>query len=101
MKHTYQDHITQSRRLCLLRLLSENNGKLNESVIDTALSAYGFCQSRDELRDDFRFLIDNGCATDEWVSDIMVLSITRRGHEVVQGLIEVPGIQKPSIIGRK
>ncbi len=94
---TYQEHIQHSRRLCLLRLISEANGTLNESVIKSGLVAYGFSQSHKDMRADIRFLINHGCLTDEWIGDIMVLTITARGMDVSKGFIQINGIQKPSL----
>ena len=94
----YEEFLRSDRRLCILRLLTEINGSANESVLHSGLEALGHVRiPRDEIRKDIRFLIDNGCATNEWYGDLQVVFITRRGVEVAEGRLGVEGIKKPSI----
>ena len=94
----FKEHMAADRRLVILRLLHDYNGSANESVIRTALEkGFGHRTSRDELRNDLRMLVDNGCIVSDYVGEIQVVQITRRGVDVSKGLITVAGILQPSI----
>lgn len=94
----YQEQLMYDRRLCILRLLTEYKGTANESILHSGLKALGHAKlGRSAVRTDIRFLIDVGCLTDEFMGDVQVVSITKRGVEVADGCIEVDGIKPPSI----
>lgn len=94
----YTDFLNPDRRLCILRLLTDINGTANESVLHSGVEALGHVRlPRGQIREDIRFLIDNGCITSEWYGDVQVAQITRRGAEVANGSIEIKGIKRPSI----
>lgn len=98
VSNKYTKHMTEHRRLCILRILNETGGTANDSVLDTTLDAFGFPQStRDDLRNDIRFLKDNGLVVDEWVGTLLVVTITRRGVDVAKGRTTIEGVQPPSI----
>lgn len=98
MSKQYIEHLAEDRRLCILRLLKEYNGTANDSVIHAAVDRIGHRGvPRSDIRQDLRFLINNGCIVDEWYDDIQVATITRRGVEVAEGSVVVEGIKKPSI----
>ena len=94
----YLEVLKTDRRLCILRLLTEINGSANESVLKTGLEALGHVRlSRDDIRDDLKFLIDKGCLIDQWYDSVQVVTITRRGVETAEGIIVIEGIKQPSI----
>ncbi len=94
----YQSHLAQDRRLCMLRLLKESGGTANESVLQNGLELLGHRRlPRATIREDIRFLINQGLIIDEWFGDVQVCTITRRGVECAEGIIQVEGIKKPSI----
>lgn len=94
----YEKFLTEDRRLCILRLLTESNNSANDRVLMLGLESLGYRHfPRETIREDIRFLIDHGLVSDEWFNDVLVCTITRRGVEVAQGKIQVPGISKPSL----
>lgn len=95
---SFTDFLAQDRRLCILRLLKESGGSLNDSVLHKGLEQLGHRnQSHDTIRADLRFLIGHGLIVDEWVSHLQVATITKRGVEVAEGRVTVEGITKPSV----
>jgi hypothetical protein len=94
----FKEHMAKDRRLCILRVLTETNGSANDSVLHTALEAFGFRRHpRETIREDIRFLVKNGLVVDEWVRSVQIVHITQRGVDVAEGRIEVEGVKKPSI----
>lgn len=92
----YAEHVTQSRRLALLRVLAEAPGyAANESVLHTAATALGFRESRDQIRGDIAWLAEPGLLTVEDVSGIMVATLNRRGLDVATGAANHPGVARP------
>ncbi len=95
---SFKDFLASDRRLCVLRLLKESGGSLNDSVLHKGLEQLGHRnQARETIRADLRFLVDAGLIVDEWVSHIQVVTITKRGVEVAEGRITVEGVTQPSI----
>ena len=95
---SFNEFLAQDRRLCILRLLAESGGSGNDSVLHQALEQLGHRnQPRETIRADLRFLIGAGLIVDEWVGNIQIATITKRGVEVAQGRVIVEGIKKPSI----
>lgn len=98
MSNAYIKHITEDRRLCILRLLKESQGKANESVLHLGIEALGHSlQPRQQIREDMRFLEGAGLVALEYYADVAVAQITRRGVDVAEGRIEVEGVKKPAI----
>ena len=94
----FTEHLAEDRRLRILELLHESGGQANEDVILTALSNIGHPRlTRQSVRDDLRFLIDRGALVEEWLDDLMIVKVTRRGVDIVKGHLEVAGIKPPSI----
>lgn len=94
----FAKHLTEDRRLCVLRTLVDVNGTANDSVLQTSLEMLGHRHlSRDIVRADLTFLINAGLITDEWLEHIQICTITRRGVEVAEGRITVEGVKKPSL----
>lgn len=96
-KH-FQSYVARERRLSILQLLVQANGTANDGVIHTALQGLGYRrETRDEIREDIRFLIGVGLVVDEWVRSVQVVNITRRGVDVAEGRVEVEGVEKPDL----
>jgi hypothetical protein len=98
MSLLYLESLAESRRLTILRLLSEVGGGSNESVIHLSLEDLGFRRdSRQVIREDLEYLAKNGLVAIKWHHDLMVVDLTRRGVEVSEGRVIVAGIKKPSV----
>lgn len=95
----FPEFMAADRRLVILRFLKDIGGTANQSVVLTAVERFGHRRgvTRDTIREDFKFLSDHGCIAIEWVSDVAVAAITRRGVHVASGDEEVEGVKKPSI----
>lgn len=94
----FAKHLTEDRRLCILRILADVNGTANDSVLQTSLEMLGHRHlSRDVVRADLNFLKYGGLITDEWLEHIQICTITQRGVEVAEGRVYVEGIKKPSL----
>lgn len=95
---SYAEHLKEDRRLCILRLLKDTDGTANDSVIHSGLELLGHRRhTREETREDIRFLIANGLIADEWYGKVQVCNLTVRGVDVALGKIKVEGVKKPSI----
>lgn len=97
---SYADFVDADRRLALLRLMAEDGGHANESVLETGLIALGHRArlDREAVRGHLRFLETAGCLTLEFYRDkVMVAALTRRGAAVADGRIEVDGVARPQI----
>lgn len=96
---SYRDVIDADRRLCILRLLLEDGGHGNESVLEKGLEALGHRAGleRTVVRGYLTFLETAGLVTVDFYRDkIMVASITARGVKVAKGQVTVDGVAQPS-----
>lgn len=98
----YVDDVTRSRRLATLRVVRENEGAVNESVLRRSLHILGFRgrnQSDDALAGDADMLAGAGLVTVVYYEGrVRTLEITRRGMSFLERRIDpVPGIDYPEV----
>lgn len=93
---SFSQHLAESRRLTLLRLLAEAAGRTaNESILDASLDLYGHRVSRDTVRGDLAWLDEAGLINLETVSQTMVATLRGRGQDVAEGTAYHPGVARP------
>ena len=95
----YADALAANRRLCILKLLVEDRGSSNDSVLEMALKSLGHHAGMDRayVRDQLRFLETAGCLRIEFFKDqVMVARINDRGAAVASGAIRCEGVAEPS-----
>ncbi len=98
----FADEITRSRRLATLRVLKENEGSANESVLRVALHQLGFRgrnATDDGLRNDAEFLHKAELVTKEYYQGrVRTLVLTERGLSFLHRRVDpIPGIDYPDI----
>lgn len=92
----FADLMASDLRLVILRLLSEDAGySMNESLLQTAVAAYGHTVSRDRIRTELRWLEEQGLLAIAEVSTIFVARLTGRGADVASGAARVDGVKRP------
>ncbi len=92
----FENLLNEDRRLAILRLLSEDAGvSLNESVLQSCLSALGHTVSRDRVRTDMEWLREQGLVTIQEVVSVKVATLTGRGEDAAQGKTVIPGVKRP------
>jgi hypothetical protein len=97
---TPAEYINANRRLCILKLLIEDGGHSNESVLEIGLNALGHHagMDRDYVRARLRELDEYGAITLEYYQDkVMVAHITKRGVSAAQGRIKIDGVAAPAL----
>ncbi|WNJ96551.1 ArsR family transcriptional regulator [Vibrio ruber] len=88
--------LQQDRRLVILRVLNESAGyTANESILDSALDAYGHKVSRDVVLAELAWLDEQGLLTLEEVAKTQVARVTQRGIDVAEGQAQHPGVKRP------
>ncbi|CAA0129555.1 Uncharacterised protein [Starkeya nomas] len=102
LPETYADDTAKSRRLATLRVLYENEGSANESLLRVALHQLGFRgrhQSVEALAGDLKVLLAARLIQEEFYKGkVQTLVITDRGVAFLQRRIEpVPGIEYPDV----
>lgn len=96
-KKTFADRLKEDRRLVLLRLLNEQQGKqTNSSVLHAGLQFVHIVAERHEVIDDLRFLQMHQLVELEQLGsvnpDLYGVKLRSRGIDLVNGLVEVDGI---------
>lgn len=93
---SFADHVAADVRLRILRTLEEDAGyDLNEHVLAAALGALGHSLSRDRLRGELAWLVEQGLATVTDVSGVHVARLTARGADAALGRALIPGVARP------
>lgn len=99
MSKTLNERLQEDRRLVILRLLGEQiSYKANSSVLTTALDHFGHAMSRDRVRTELAWLAEQGLVRlSQATADgaVLLAELTERGHEVKDGLANVPGVARP------
>lgn len=97
MEMSYQDIITQDRRLSLLLVLSNTPGySANVFLLrDAVRDIYGHNASVDQVRTDLAWLSEQGTLTARNVGDVALATLTTRGLDAAAGRTHVPGIKQP------
>ena len=91
-----------SRRLAILRVLTENEGSANESVLRTMLEALGFrgrLATVEAVREDLELLCQAGLIVQDWyMGKVLIGTITKRGVAYLARQVEpIDGIEYPSM----
>jgi len=97
---SFPTYIEASRRLALLRLLVENGGGANESVLKTGLMALRFQgPTAGDTRADLLFLEERGLVkTDYYLDRVFLADITRRGLAyLARELPAIEGVEYPDM----
>src|SRR3546814_18473251 len=95
---SYAEHLAANRRLAILKLMLEEAGHANDSILELGLRELGHRKGleRAVVRSMMRVLEALDCLTIEIVHDtVMVAHITPRGRLVAAGDLEVDGIASP------
>ncbi len=94
---SFDDFETAGRRLSMLRILARRTRfTTNEySLGDELKGAYAHHVSRDRLHGDLAWLEEQGLVIAQQPRAGWVLTLTSRGHDVAEGLAQVPGVARP------
>lgn len=91
------DAITEHLRLAMLRIVNDAPGRTaNHAVIQGALTSWGFKVSRDRVKTELAWLADQQAVTVGDIADYKVATANERTLEVAEGVLVIPGIQRPS-----
>ena len=96
MSKDYRQHVTEDRRLVILRILAEMPGYgCNSSIITDALDRYGHRVSRDHVHTDLAWLEEQELVGVDDFSTVRVATATQRGVDVAEGRAHCPGVKRP------
>jgi hypothetical protein len=97
MTGPFRDHAIRDLRLVLLRELADQPSyTCNEVILQRVAQSFGHNRTRDAIRAELRFLADIGAIRNVEEGDYMIATLTRRGHDHVEGLAVIEGVSKPS-----
>lgn len=97
---SYSENLKANRRLAILKLMIEDGGESNESVLEMGLRSLGHVPELDRryVREQIRFLEEADCLVVTLFKDkVMVVKITDRGCAVARGGIKIDGIAQPGL----
>jgi len=91
---TFTDDFIGSRRLFILRLLSERDGEIIESLIfKGALRGFHSGTSRDDIRADLDHLKSQRLTEETWHEGVCLVRLTDRGDDAAYGRVQVAGVE--------
>ena len=95
MTRSFEEHLTEDRRLVVLRLLMDSTGyQANAYIIEAALDDLGHRVSGDRVQADLAWLAEQGLVNISSVAGVTIARITPRGHDVARGKARVPGVKR-------
>lgn len=95
---SFKDHLIEDMRLVVLRSLSEMpQYRSNSSVLHSFITRYGHSFSRDQLRTQLHWLVEQGLIEiEDDLGNVLVVKLTERGDDVAHGRITTHGVKRPS-----
>ncbi len=92
----YSEIQAQDRRFIILQALKEDcDYAQNDQILKSVLASVGHNVSDVALTADIAWLSDAQLVTTEWVSDLCVVTLTRRGEDVATGATIFTGVKRP------
>ena len=90
--------LVEEMRLVSLRLLNElPSYRANSSTLHSGLSTLGLSFSRDQVKTELYWLKEQGCIDIEMDNPaVLVVRLTERGQDYVEGRARIHGIKRPS-----
>lgn len=96
MKASFKHHLTEERRLAILRLLASSAGyAINAYTLEAQLNKMAHHVDDVQLGEDVNWLCASGLATQQGIAGVTVVTLTRRGFYVAQGQQTAPGVAQP------
>lgn len=93
---TFAQHMQAARRLEILRLLSaDDDWQASAEVLCGLLPLRGMGCSLDAVKSEIAWLAEQGLVASEGADGWLLVTVTRRGVDVAQGLARVPGVRRP------
>ncbi|MBL8575120.1 MAG: hypothetical protein JNM13_15705 [Hyphomicrobiaceae bacterium] len=97
---TPQEMVRQEARLIILRALAgEPDGRLNSSLLQSTLEAFGLTRSREWVHEELAWLADVAAIAVQDIASVRVASLTDKGREHVERRRVIEGIKRPSFGG--
>lgn len=94
---SFSRHIEEDARLIILKeLASQQDGRLNETILEAVLAAFGHARSHDWIRTQLNKMQELGAIVLQEVGSIVVAQITRAGEDHVLLRSRIEGIKLPS-----
>lgn len=95
MNPNYKTFMQPRLRMSILQLMPQMpNQQSNSSVLSDILRRALLPTSRDEVKEQLRWLAQRGLvAIDEEAGQVLVVHLTRAGLEVVHGNVDVEGVE--------
>ncbi|MHA4952230.1 ArsR family transcriptional regulator [Acinetobacter pittii] len=95
---SFENHLKEEMRLVILRLLNElPSYRGNSSTLHSGLNHWGLSFSRDQVKTELYWLKEQGCVEVEMDNPaVVVVKLTERGQDVVEGRARIHGIKRPS-----
>lgn len=93
---SYADELREHARISILRMLEDApKYTSNVSMMTDLLRRYGIHYSRDQVAGEVTWLKEQGLVTSEGMGGFIVVTATMRGVEAAQGIVVIPGVQRP------
>lgn len=89
----FREHL----RLTVLRLLAGAPCyRANSSIIHQVVNDFGFAATRDQVRAELAWLVEQGLVATQDLQGLIVATMTERGCDVAEGRAITPGVQRPT-----
>ncbi len=98
MSGDYQRIVTEDLRLCILRVLAQDqDNQVNSSIIQTAVDVYGHRYDRDRIHTELNWLSEQGAVETETMASVVVATLTQRGQDHLDRRTVIAGVKRPGL----
>ncbi|WP_316191272.1 MULTISPECIES: hypothetical protein [unclassified Bradyrhizobium] len=92
-----RDIIREDARLIILRELhTQADYRLNDSLLQQTLEAFGISKTRDWVREELNYLTDVGAISKTGIGSVVVATLLPKGVEHVERRLLIEGVKRPS-----
>jgi hypothetical protein len=96
MTKTFEQMVTEDRRLVILHLLMNSTAyEANAFLLERALETSGHRVSYDRLLVDLSWLKEQELIDASELGTVTIARLLTRGQDVARGVTTVPGVQRP------
>lgn len=96
LNNRYVQLINEDIRLSVLRILCEDPAySHNTAIIRVALAQLGHRISDERLTEQLGWLVEQELISSEESAGVVIVKLTNRGEEAVQGVVRIRGLARP------
>ncbi|MBS4046174.1 MAG: hypothetical protein KG075_07520 [Alphaproteobacteria bacterium] len=95
--NAFEKTLSEHRRIIILRVMEKSPScTANCAILKDLVNSFGVTSTRDQIRNELRWLSEQQLATVSVIGDMLIGTATETGLDVARGVITREGVRRPS-----